>query len=50
MKIGAALADVRAEIVIATKSHAKTGAELREHLETSLRNLRTDYVDDPAVA
>lgn len=44
-KIGGALADVRDEIFIATKSMASTGEELREHLETSLHNLRTDHVD-----
>jgi len=44
-KIGAALSDVRERIIIATKSGASTGAELTAHLETSLHNLRTDYVD-----
>ena len=44
-KMGAAFAGMRDKVVIATKSHAKTGAELKEHLETSLRNLRTDYID-----
>ena len=44
-KVGAAFAGMRDKVVIATKSHAKTGAELKEHLETSLRNLRTDYID-----
>ncbi|MHB9110883.1 MAG: aldo/keto reductase [Armatimonadota bacterium] len=44
-KMGHALADVRAKIVIATKTGAKDAATLREHLETSLRNLRTDYID-----
>jgi len=44
-KIGAALGEVRAELVIATKSHGKDAAEVREHLATSLRNLRTDYID-----
>ena len=44
-KIGYALAPVRSEIVIASKSHATTGEELLEHLETSLALLKTDYID-----
>ncbi|MGC8861765.1 MAG: aldo/keto reductase [Armatimonadota bacterium] len=44
-KIGRAFADVRESIVIATKSGAQTRSQLLEHLETSLKNLRTDYVD-----
>lgn len=44
-KVGYAFAGIRDKVVIATKTQAKTGAELREHLETSLRNLRTDYID-----
>ncbi len=44
-KIGAALGAVREQIVIATKSFGKDAAEIRAHLETSLHNLRTDYVD-----
>lgn len=44
-KIGLALSDVRHNIFIASKSHAKTGAEMKEHLETSLRELKTDYID-----
>lgn len=44
-KIGAALRGVRDKIVISTKSHGATPEELREHLETSLRNLKTDWVD-----
>lgn len=44
-KLGYALADVRQNIFIATKSHAQTGAELRTHLETSLKLLQTDYID-----
>ena len=35
----------RDEIVIATKSHSKTPEELRKDLETSLRLLKTDYID-----
>lgn len=44
-KIGLALADRRNEIVIATKSSATTADKLFSDLETSLANLRTDYVD-----
>ena len=44
-KIGAALSDVRSEIFISTKTMAKNAAEFNEHLETSLRNLWTDYID-----
>jgi len=44
-KIGTALADVRDDIVIATKSGATTRKGLLADLETSLRNLRTDHVD-----
>ena len=43
--MGYAFEGMRDQIVIATKSGAKTAAEMREHLETSLRNLRTDYID-----
>jgi len=44
-KLGRALSDVRDNIVIATKTGATTRAGLLEDLETSLRRLRTDYVD-----
>jgi len=44
-KIGLALAEVRDRVIIATKSHASTGAELTSHLETSLSKMKTDYVD-----
>jgi aryl-alcohol dehydrogenase-like predicted oxidoreductase len=44
-KIGAALADVRDDIIIATKSGATTRKGVMADLETSLRNLRTDHVD-----
>lgn len=44
-KIGYALGHVRDHIIIATKSGAKTRSRLLKDLETSLRNLRTDYVD-----
>ncbi len=44
-KIGYALSDVRNNIIIATKSHAKDKKTLFNHLETSLKNLKTDYID-----
>jgi len=44
-KIGYALSDVRNNIIIATKSHAKDKKTLFSHLETSLKNLKTDYID-----
>ncbi len=44
-KLGLAFEGMRDKVVIATKSQAQTGTQMLEHLETSLRNLRTDYVD-----
>jgi predicted aldo/keto reductase-like oxidoreductase len=44
-RIGKALEGVRDKVFIATKSHSKTAKELRENLKTSLRNLKTDYLD-----
>lgn len=44
-KIGLALSDVRDKIVIATKTMATTPEEFRQHLETSLSLLKTDYID-----
>ncbi|MGE5610754.1 MAG: aldo/keto reductase [Bacillota bacterium] len=44
-KIGQALADVRQHLVIATKTGASDATTARHHLETSLKNLRTDYID-----
>ncbi|MBX4270545.1 aldo/keto reductase [Clostridium estertheticum] len=44
-KIGYSLADVRKNIIIATKTHAKDRKTLLEHLQTSLKNLKTDYID-----
>ncbi len=44
-KIGYALADVRRDIVIATKSGATTYDGIMAQLETSLTNMKTDYVD-----
>ena len=44
-KIGRALHDVREQLFLATKTQAKTGEELRQQLDTSLRLLQTDYID-----
>ena len=44
-KIGYALADVRKDIILATKSKAGDRKTLLKDLETSLRNLKTDHVD-----
>ncbi|MBR0458409.1 MAG: aldo/keto reductase [Victivallales bacterium] len=44
-KIGAALADIRSQIVISTKTGAQNADSFWKDLETSLRNLRTDYID-----
>ncbi len=44
-KLGAAFGGMRQKIYIATKTHATCAKELWEHLETSLRLLKTDYVD-----
>ena len=44
-KIGNALSDVREKIFIATKTAAKTPEEFWKDLETSLRLMKTDYVD-----
>lgn len=44
-KIGRALSRVRDKIIIATKSPAANRQGLLKDLETSLRNLKTDYID-----
>ena len=46
-KVGAAFGalGIRDRIIIATKTGAKTPEEFWQHLETSLKNLRTDYID-----
>jgi uncharacterized protein len=44
-KLGLALSAVRKSITIATKSHAANSEALQEHCETSLRLLKTDYID-----
>ncbi len=44
-KIGYALKEVRKNVIFATKSFSQNRKTLLEHLETSLKNLKTDYVD-----
>ena len=44
-KMGYAFRGIREQVVIATKTHAQTASELWEHLEASLKNLGTEYVD-----
>ena len=44
-KVGEAFDGIREQVYIATKTHARTGDGLREHLAQSLADLRTDYVD-----
>jgi aryl-alcohol dehydrogenase-like predicted oxidoreductase len=44
-KMGLALGSARKRIIIATKTTANDGDTLREDLETSLRFLKTDYID-----
>ena len=43
--IGRAIGARRGEFVLATKSHGRTAQNLVADLETSLRNLKTDFVD-----
>ncbi len=44
-KLGAALHDVRHEVIISTKSAAKDKKTAMAHIEESLRRLQTDYID-----
>ena len=44
-KMGYAFAGVRDKIVLATKTTAQTGEEMKRDLETSLQKLGTDYID-----
>ena len=44
-KVGEAFEGIRNNIYIATKTAAKTPEEFWKQLETSLKNLRTDYID-----
>lgn len=45
MKLGESLSDVRENIIIATKTPARTVESFWNDLETSLRLLKTDYID-----
>jgi len=44
-KIGHALADVRDDLILATKTHARDRAGVLDHLQTSLATLKTDHVE-----
>ena len=43
--VGEALADVRDQVFLATKSAGKDIATVKQHLANSLLNLRTDHID-----
>ena len=44
-KLGIALNEIRHDVIVATKSPARSGADLLKDLETSLRTIQTDYID-----
>ena len=44
-KVGVAFEGMRDKVFIATKTQARTPEGLKADLETSLRNLKTDYID-----
>lgn len=44
-KLGLALHDVRDKLILATKSAARDKKLVLEHIENSLRDLKTDYID-----
>jgi predicted aldo/keto reductase-like oxidoreductase len=44
-KIGRALGEVRAKVILATKTLLRDAAGAREQLENSLRMMKTDYID-----
>lgn len=44
-KVGAAFAGMREKVYIATKTQAKNAEDFRKDLHTSLRMLKTDYID-----
>lgn len=44
-KVGAAFAGMREKVYIATKTQARNAEDFRKDLHTSLRMLKTDYVD-----
>lgn len=43
--LGYALEGIRDKFILATKGRATTKADMEKDIETSLRNLRTDYID-----
>ncbi len=43
--VGSVLKNARKNIVLSSKSRSKTAAEAAQHLETSLKELGTDYLD-----
>ncbi len=43
--VSAALGARRKQVIVSTKSHSHSKEELQQHLETSLRELNTDYID-----
>jgi aryl-alcohol dehydrogenase-like predicted oxidoreductase len=43
--VGSALKGIRNKVFLSSKSHAMTAAEARANLETSLKELGTDYLD-----
>lgn len=43
--LGDAVGDIRASVIIATKTSAQSGAEVRSDLETSLNVMHTDCID-----
>lgn len=44
-KIGYAFSSIRDKVIIATKSGARDKKTLFEHIDTSLKNMKTDYID-----
>jgi aryl-alcohol dehydrogenase-like predicted oxidoreductase len=44
-KLGIALNEIRHDVIVATKSPARSGTDLLKDLETSLRTIQTDYID-----
>lgn len=44
-KIGLALAGVRDKIILSTKTMCQSAAQFNEELDTSLRSMKTDYID-----
>lgn len=44
-KVGEAFEGMREKVCIASKTHAQDAAAFWQHLETTLKNLRTDYLD-----